>query len=368
MNRAQGLSVFLTKGTTIQYAADVNVGAKGIRAVDLKAILGGRIYLDTLSYGRDDPQCCPSLKGKTSYVFSKGKLREVTATAIKKKVSANKVETANPATSRTADVVKAQGAVKKLLDDAGIFFKDGLLAYRNNERSDAGRKFNKAVEVFLYSTLNIQREATLQGCYNQLVETIYRIELPSDNQPPRVQNLAKTCGWTIDNKLAESIAKIVKSNSSGFNSQEFEPSPLDELSKLQLTAEEQQVETDPSAQPKVDRVRLPASTNLNLIAHATKTTVQHLRELNPQLLSDVTPPEPYIINVPAGHANAIVALFRQRPDLKSNIRIVKAIAGDTVQKVAERYNADPIEVAKYNGLLPNSTLGAGREIRLPPNR
>src|SRR5204862_1751861 len=34
----------------------------------------------------------------------------------------------------------------------------------------------------------------------------------------------------------------------GFNSQEFEPSPLDDLSKLQLTAEEEQVETDPVAQ------------------------------------------------------------------------------------------------------------------------
>jgi lipopolysaccharide biosynthesis regulator YciM len=33
----------------------------------------------------------------------------------------------------------------------------------------------------------------------------------------------------------------------GFNSQEFEPSPLDDLSKLQLTTEEQQVETDPRA-------------------------------------------------------------------------------------------------------------------------
>ena len=27
--------------------------------------------------------------------------------------------------------------------------------------------------------------------------------------------------------------------------------------------------------------------------------------------------------------------------------------------------ADPTEVAKYNGLLPNSVLGAGREIKIP---
>jgi LysM repeat protein len=49
----------------------------------------------------------------------------------------------------------------------------------------------------------------------------------------------------------------------------------------------------------------------------------------------------------------------------SNLKTVKAKAGDTVQKVAERYNANATEVAKYNGLLPNSVLGAGREIKIP---
>src|SRR5688572_17990938 len=44
---------------------------------------------------------------------------------------------------------------------------------------------------------------------------------------------------------------------------------------------------------------------------------------------------------------------------------VTAQAGDTVKKLAERYGADPVELAKYNGLLPDSVLGSGREIRIP---
>jgi LysM repeat protein len=47
------------------------------------------------------------------------------------------------------------------------------------------------------------------------------------------------------------------------------------------------------------------------------------------------------------------------------VKVVKAQAGDTVAKLASRNNADPTEVAKYNGLLPNSVLGAGREIKIP---
>jgi LysM repeat protein len=51
--------------------------------------------------------------------------------------------------------------------------------------------------------------------------------------------------------------------------------------------------------------------------------------------------------------------------LANPVRTVKAQSGDTVAKVAARHNADATEVAKYNGLLPNSVLGAGREIKIP---
>src|SRR4051812_37805135 len=87
--------------------------------------------------------------------------------------------------TRTQDVIKAQEAVNKVLLESGISFKEGLLAYEDNKMSNAGEKFNKSIEAFLYSTLNVQREAKLQGCYNQLVETIYRIEFPSDSRLPQ---------------------------------------------------------------------------------------------------------------------------------------------------------------------------------------
>jgi membrane-bound lytic murein transglycosylase D len=559
----------------------------------------------------------------------------------------------------TPEVFKAQDAVNSVLAESGRSFNEGLLAYADNKLSEAGAKFNKAVEVFLYSTLNIQREPKLQTCYNQLIETIYRIEFPSDTQLPQVKNLAQTCSWNIDGNLADKITTIAKSSlnkavaipngntvaanttlanqtKAGFNTQEFEPSPLDELSRLELTVDEQQIENNPVAQqqyqyiqyavankslgftfqvhpmiqqyinyyrgrgrttmevglyrsgmfmrmarrifkeeglpenvawlgqvesawkpsamshmaasglwqfipgtgaryglrrtayvdernsfdeatrasarylkflfnrygdwelamagyncgegnvdravaragqrnfwaaypylpretrnyvPNIlatiliannpgeygfghirpapsltyDRIRVPAMTNLSIIAQASDSSVQYIRYLNPHLRSNVTPPEPYIVNVPAGKANEVVAIFKRIPATKINttnlansmsgetwqtvatrtgvsvndliaanpgmpvprgkvvipvngngvqnivysrptnapptasgVRTVKAKSGDTVQKLAEREKADPVEVAKYNGLLPNSVLGAGREIKLPP--
>jgi membrane-bound lytic murein transglycosylase D len=564
--------------------------------------------------------------------------------------------------TRTPEVAKAQDAVKTVLDNSGRLFKEGLLAFKDNRRSDAGEKFNKSVEEFLYSTLNIQKDQKLQGCYNQLIETIYRIEFPSDIQVPQVRSLAATCSWNIDNVLADDIAKLAKPSqvkpasdktlaavvpganiptdapAVGFGDQSFEPSPLDELAKLELTSDEQQIDTNPEAQrqfqyiqvavankslgfsfqvhpmiqqfvnyyrgrgrntmetglyrsgmfmrmarrifreegvpenvawlgqvesawkpsalswaaasglwqfipgtgarfglrrtafvderngfegatrasarylkflanryggnwelamaaynsgegnvdrairragvsnfwvaypylpqetrnyvPNIlatilianspnqygfghvrpappltyDQIRVPASSSLSLLAQASDTSVQYLRYLNPELRSNQTPPEPYIVRVPAGKANEVLAIYKRAPASKINnsnlansssgetwqniskrtgvsvedlmaanpgmtiprgkvfvpvkgnnvvstnysrpttptsaaqnsgVRTVKAQAGDTVAKLAGRHGANATEVAKFNGLLPNSVLNAGREIKIP---
>src|SRR5258708_35234983 len=68
--------------------------------------------------------------------------------------------------TRTREVAKAEDDINKLLLEARIPFNEGLLAYQDTRRSDAGAKFDRSVEVFLYSTLNIQREQRLQTCYN----------------------------------------------------------------------------------------------------------------------------------------------------------------------------------------------------------
>jgi len=562
---------------------------------------------------------------------------------------------------QTPEIEKAQAQVNKVLEDSGRHFRDGLIALKANQRSESGDRFDKSVEVFLYSTLNIQKDQKLQSCYSQLIETIYLMEFPSETKPPQLRTLSASCSWhwnDEDLKLADAVVAMVKpslqksdsaivaaagggkiaapvADTVGFNSQEFEPSPLDELSKLELTTDEQQIDSPiaqaqyqyiqyavankslgfsfqvhpmiqqyinyyrgrgrgtmevglyrsgffmsmarrifreegipenvawlgqvestwkptalswaaasglwqfipgtgsrfglqrnayidernsfdeathasarylkflfnrygnwelamaayncgegnvdravrragvtnfwaaypflpqetrnyvpnilatiliannptqygfghvrPAPPLRYDRIRVPASTNISILAQASDTSVQYIRYLNPHLRSNMTPPEPYIINVPAGKANDVVAVFKRIPASKINntnlansvngetwqtvanrtgvsvaelmaanpgmkdprgkvfvpvsgnkintiaytrpanqttaagksAQIVKAQAGDTVAKLATRHNLDPVEVAKYNGLLPNSVLGAGREIKLP---
>ncbi len=558
---------------------------------------------------------------------------------------------------------QAEARIRQVTNDSGKYFKQGLLHLQDNRRSQAREDFDKSVEVFLLSGVDVQRSQPMRECYSQLIETVYRMEFPSTKQPANIRSLSATCNWNIDNKLADDIAKLViaapqnqpKSTDTalvtaagvnnipvdetqiGFSEQIFEASPLDELSKLELNQEETNLETPeaqqqlqyamvavankslgfsfqvhpmiqqyinyyrgrgrktmesglyrsgmfmtmarrifreegvpeniawlgqvesawkpsalswaaasglwqfipgtgaryglrrtayvdernsfdqatrasarylkflanryngnwelamagyncgegnvdrairragvanfwaaypylpketrnyvpnilatiliannpqgygfghvrPSAPLRYDQIRVPASTSLGLLAQASDTTVEYLRYLNPNLRTNMTPPEPYIVNIPAGKSNEVVAVFRKyrgntnntaltnssagetwqaisnrtgisiadlqaaNPGMKvpqgkvfvpngnglqatnysrpttptvsaatSGVRVVKAETGDTVAKIAARYNANAVEIAKFNGLLPTSKLNAGREIRIPAN-
>jgi hypothetical protein len=556
------------------------------------------------------------------------------------------------------DVTKVEQKVALVTNDAGRYFKQGLLNLQDNRRTQAREDFDKSVEVFLNSSLDVRKNQALQGCYTQLVETIYLIEFPSQRQPGNIRGLATTCNWDIRNETIDAVSKLlVTSNATtadnslvasvvtnaaqtdiqvGFSDQSFESSPLDDLAKLELTEAETEYVKTPEAQqqyqliqtavnrgslgfsfqmnemvqqflgyyqgrgratmetglirsgmftrmarkifreegvpenvvwlgqvesawkptaqswaaaaglwqfipgtgsrfglrmnghvderrsfekatrasaqylkflanryggnwelamgayncgegnvdrairragvanfwaaypflPKetrnyvpnilatiliannpnkygfghirpaqplpYDQVRVPATTNLGLIAQASDTTIEYLRYLNPELRTNQTPPEPYVVRVPAGKANATVASLRKIPNsgrstanlanvnlgenyqnianrtgvpvtqlqavngtvvpkgkvvvpgnnitktsisrptnptaspaTSSGVRVVKALPGDTVAKIAARYGVSAVVVGKQNGLTVDSALAAGREIRIP---
>ena len=97
--------------------------------------------------------------------------------------------------TKTQIVEQTEANFNQITNKAGIIFKEGLIAITDNRRSDAGEKFDKSVEVFLMSGVNVSRNAKLQNCYSQLIETVYRMEFPSGSQQPQIRSLSATCGW-----------------------------------------------------------------------------------------------------------------------------------------------------------------------------
>jgi len=569
--------------------------------------------------------------------------------------------------TKPAQAEQAEARIQQITSDSGRYFKQGLLNLQDNRRPQAREDFDKSVEVFLMSGINLtsNNNAKARDCYNQLIETVYRMEFPTAQQPPLIRPLSATCGWSIDNDLADKVAKLIvtvpqnaaaNTNSTvasvvpnsnqaiesvvGFSEQKFEPSPLDDLAKLELTTEEQQVidnpvaaqqyqlvqvavankslgfsfqvhpmiqqyinyyqgrgrstmetglyrsgmfmrmarrifreegvpenvawlgqvesmwkptalswaaasglwqfipgtgsrfglkrtayvdernsfegatrasarylkflanryggnwelamaaynsgegnvdraisragtanfwvaypylpqetrnyvpnilatiliannpqqygfgQVRPAPQLMYDQIRVPSSTSLSLLAQASDTTVEYMRYLNPELRTNMTPPEPYIVRVPAGKANEVMAIFKRLPSQKINnatlaksvtgetwqnisnrtgipiadllaanpgmkeptgkvvlpvgnnvkntsyqrptnqstptvaatggVRVVKAVSGDTVAKIAQKYGANPVDVANLNGLTSiDASLAAGREVKIP---
>lgn len=564
------------------------------------------------------------------------------------------------------EVAKAEAKVNIITSDSGRYFKQGLLNLIDNRRPQARADFDKSVEVFLLSNVNVRKNQKLSDCYDQLIETVYLMEIPAEKKPANVRGLANTCGWDISKDTVEAVAKLTapiqsQSNTNselvtavldstkqanilqaGFTDQTFEATEGEKLAQIEFTATEKVDESNPVIQQKIqeetqyvqvavnrgsfgfnfnfnplvqqyinyyqgrgratmetglyksgyftrmarkifreegvpenivwlgqvesawkptaqswaaaaglwqfipgtgarfglkingsvderrsfekathasarylkflanryngnwelamgayncgegnvdraisragvasfwaaypylpketrnyvpnilsviliannptkygfghiqpapflqyDQVRVPASTNLSLIAQASDTNVDYIRYLNPELRGNNTPNEPYTIRIPAGKANQAVAVLRKVPNSNRNtanlanvaagenyqaianrtgvsveqlqaangtkvptngkvilpnngvkktgmsrpttptaspkttagVTIVRAKAGDTVTTIAARYGYSPAEIAKFNGLLPDSVLSAGREVRFPP--
>lgn len=88
-------------------------------------------------------------------------------------------------------------------------FRRGKLLLEDNERAAAREEFDRAMDAILESGIDVRSSEQLKSFYENLIERIYREELSVTGQ--------------------------------GFSSQEFTPSPLDELSKLVLTPAEKEV-------------------------------------------------------------------------------------------------------------------------------
>jgi membrane-bound lytic murein transglycosylase D len=135
-------------------------------------------------------------------------------------------------------VQQTDGQVSRIITTAEDHFRKGKLNLEDNKRDQARDEFDKAVDSILESGLDVRASQRLQGFYLELVERIYREEVPLARAP-------------IQTSISELVAQNGNAGATvqqkndppqiGFREQKFEASPLDELSKLVLTPEEQNV-------------------------------------------------------------------------------------------------------------------------------
>ncbi len=136
------------------------------------------------------------------------------------------------------EIERQEARVSQIIARAESLFKQGEINLRDNRREQARDDFDKAVDLILESGFDVRANQRLRDYYLQLVERIYRLEVPQI--APATTASAAASGETL---VAQAAPPQI-----GFRQQTFEPSPLDELSRLTLTPEEENVSPEDVAQ------------------------------------------------------------------------------------------------------------------------
>ena len=145
------------------------------------------------------------------------------------------IPVASSARTIPSEVEQSEGRVNQIIARAEDHFRKGKLNLEDNKRNQAREEFDRAVDSILESGFDVRASQRLQTYYLELVERIYREEVPLQ-QPTAPVNTQLVAQNTQTQEQ-----KTPPPSQVGFRDQKFEPSPLDELSKLVLTDREKEV-------------------------------------------------------------------------------------------------------------------------------
>ena len=131
------------------------------------------------------------------------------------------------------EVEKQSTRVTQIITKAEDHYRKGKLNLEDNKREEARQEFDSAVDTILESGMDVRANQRLQTYYLELVERVYREEVPLTQSSP-VRPVTSEL-------VAQNTQKEQTPPQIGFRDQKFEPSELDKLSKLVLTPEEENV-------------------------------------------------------------------------------------------------------------------------------
>ena len=162
----------------------------------------------------------------------------LTTIAVSPVSSFAQIPVASSARTIPTEVEQSEGRITQIIARAEDHFRKGKLNLEDNKREQAREEFDRAVDSILESGFDVRASQRLQTYYLELVERIYREEVPLQQQtaPISTQLVAQ------NTQTQDSAQKPAPPSQIGFRDQKFEPSPLDELSKLVLTPDEQKVD------------------------------------------------------------------------------------------------------------------------------
>jgi LysM repeat protein len=161
----------------------------------------------------------------------------------------NRIASASPSPQASIEQSIRAPTVEQVIERANDHFRKGKLALEDNKPGQARDEFDKAVDEILMSGLDVRASPRLQAFYQELVERIYREEVP------------------------------LKAKSGGLIQNRTQPVSIDPLSKLILTEDEKTVSQAGSASDTT-KVRARKGDTIAKIAAARNLSVEVVVRLN----------------------------------------------------------------------------------------
>ncbi|NOX20451.1 MAG: transglycosylase SLT domain-containing protein [Nitrospirae bacterium] len=120
---------------------------------------------------------------------------------------------------------------------------------------------------------------------------------------------------------------------------------------------------------KFEEVTIDKPASLKFIAQCANTTLQHIKELNPELKRWCTPVDvpAYKLRIPEGIKEDFLECFNSAPPNKRMPRVPYIIKkGDTIYEIAKRYGIKRKDIFALNKGINPRRLRPGRILYLPP--
>lgn len=117
-----------------------------------------------------------------------------------------------------------------------------------------------------------------------------------------------------------------------------------------------------------DRVEVPASTSVEVLARCAKITEEQFLDLNPALRRWALPPDPEVqsVRIPAGSAAAFQEAFARIPP-EERVSFVQHVVrrGESLGSIASRYGVSSADIARVNHLQSSNRITVGMELIIP---
>jgi membrane-bound lytic murein transglycosylase D len=102
------------------------------------------------------------------------------------------------------------------------------------------------------------------------------------------------------------------------------------------------------------------------VAQALNVSVDTIKELNPELLRGVTPPQikGYGLRIPKGNKDVFALKQKEIPEQKGYF-LHKIKKGETVSAIADKYGVSPFSIVEENNLSKKYRIYAGDYLKIP---